>query len=287
MMVKRKKILLTTVTFTLLTFITACTDLTSVREWSGTSLEATQYNELITTYANTPERLKRYDSSPQWDEQIASRKNQAEALKLLLEVVSDYMSVLAILSSDNIVDYSKDTETLKKNLVKLNKNTASGSKQISMKTIGAAGSLVKTMLNATTKACQSRKITNIIEHANEPLQKIIGPQGDLFQIVDNDFRRDLKTEKIKINAFYKNLSRSGNPSSAAKEAVAEWQEMRLGQNEKRLNAVDAYLETLRKIAIGHQKIYDNRDSLDSKDLVKQLRTLSAELRKQIKILSQS
>lgn len=290
-MTQWKKIFLTLTMLGILTFVTACaTDLTSVHKWSSTSLEATQYNELVTTYANTPERLKRYDPSQQWDEQIDSRKSQSKALKKLLAIVSDYMSALAILSADSTVDYSKDADTLKKSIRQLNAGITPGEKQVSEETLGAAGSLVEEILNAAVKVYQAKQVANIIEHANEPLQKIIGQQGYLFQIIDKDFRRDLKIESTAIDGFYDNLSRKGNASDAAKEAMVEWKEVRLNQNAKQLKAMDAYLEVLKKIAIGHQKLYDHHKEskgLDDEYLVKQLHALVVELRKQIQILSQS
>ena len=256
----------------------SCTNLTAVREWSKTSLEATQYNEIVTTYANTPERLKRYDPSGPWDSQIALRKNQAEALKQILSVVSDYMAALATLSADSTIDYSKDVDSLTSSIGKLNAG-------ISTETLGAVGALVKTVLGAAAKAYQAKQVANIIEEANAPLQTTL--RGDLRQIVDLDFRRDLKIEKGELDRYYDSFLQTGSPSPAAKVALEEWKELRLQQNAMRVKAVDAYLVVLDKVAEGHQKLYNNRNKLDAKTLIKDLYSLVVELRKQIRILAES
>lgn len=287
-MMQRRRIFPAIIVSSILLLVTACaTDLTSVREWSSTSLEATQYDELVTTYANTPERLKRYDNSTQWDEQVALRNNQAESLKQLLAVVSDYMFTLATLSADSTIDYSKEVGTLNTNIKQLNAGISSENKRVPEETLGAAGTLVKTMLVAATKFYQAKQVAQVVEDANEPLQEIIGEQGYLYQIINEDFRRDLKTESSSIGGFYKNLSRKDNTSDAAKESMMEWKELRLIKNAKQLEAINAYLAVLNKISTGHQKLYDNRHALDAKDLVKQLHALAAELRKQIQILARS
>jgi hypothetical protein len=147
------------------------------------------------------------------------------------------------------------------------------------------GSLVKAVLGAAARAYQAKQVVSIVEQANAPLQAIL--RGELREIVAQDFRRDLMIEQTEIGGYYKNLLRTGNPSAAAREALVEWKEVRLEQNAKQLKAVDAYLEVLAKVAEGHQKLYDNRNKLDAKTLIKDLFSLVVELRKQIKILAES
>lgn len=260
--------------------VVSCTDLTAVREWSKTSLEATQYNEIVTTYADTPERLKRYDqeNSSFWDDESALRKNQAEALKQILSVVSDYMAALAILSADSTIDYGKDVDSLTTSIGKLNAG-------ISKETLGAVGSLMKAMLGAAAKVYQAKQVANIVEEANGPLQAIL--RGQLREIVNVNFRRDLRQEKGFADRYYDTPLQKHSYCLAAKVALEEWKELRLQQNAMRVKAVDAYLVVLDKVAEGHQKLYDNRNKLDAKTLIKNLYALAVELRKQIQVLAES
>lgn len=277
-MTQRRRWLLAVAASCIVILAASCTNLTAVRDWSKTSLEATQYNEIVTTYADTPERLKRYDPSKPWDIQVALRKNQAEALKQILSVVSDYMAALATLAADSTIDYGKDVDSLTTSIGKLNAG-------ISPETLGAVGSLARTMLVTGARIYQAKQVANIIEDANRPLQTVL--KGQLRQIVDKYFREDLMAEKRYIDWYYDNLVHTGSPSLAAKVALEEWKELRLQQNATRVKAVEAYLVVLDKVAEGHQKLYDNRNKLDAKTLVKDLYKLVVELQKQIRILAES
>jgi hypothetical protein len=141
------------------------------------------------------------------------------------------------------------------------------------------------MLSAAAQAYQAKEVANIVEQANDPLQKIL--QGELRDIVARDFVRDLDIEKTSIDGYYNNVLRKGSPSPAAIEALTEWKEVRLEQNAERVRAVTAYLVVLDKVARGHQELYDNRNKLDAQALTKDLFSLVTELRKQITILAKS
>ena len=100
----------------------ACTDLDAVRAWSETSVEATRFNEVVVTYAETPVRLARYDARDAttqnfWAQQQETRQAQAEALEAMLVLVSDYMSTLSALSADSTVDFSKEAESAERVLI--------------------------------------------------------------------------------------------------------------------------------------------------------------------------
>ncbi|MBL29372.1 MAG: hypothetical protein CMM50_17715 [Rhodospirillaceae bacterium] len=255
-----------------------CTDLGAVREWSSTSLEATQYNELVATYAETPARLARYDApaaASAWTEQAALRAEQAEALKTQLDVVADYMGVLATLSSDATVDYSRDTDALVASLRNLDT-------PISATTLGAVGGLMKTMVNAAAGAWRAGAVERLVEQANAPLQTILA--SELRAIVAEDFRRDLEIEAQLLDSYFKGLLRAGGGSATANAALQEWYEIRKAENRKRQTAVDTYVSVLDKISAGHQQLYDARGELDSVGLAKKLFRLAKDIRRDIRTL---
>lgn len=311
--------------------VTACADLSAVRDWSKTSFEATQYNELITTYADTPQRIKRYELwcdqtsfcktqlytknkltreeiLKLYNDQIKLRENQKEALQRILSVISDYMATLAVLSADSTVDYEKDIDSVTQAIGKLNAG-------ISQDTLGATGSLVKIILGTAAKAYQAKQVSYIVEQANPPLQTILN--SELRHIVNSNFRRELKIEKAWIDRYYDYLrqkdctltSQKGAFNEASEKhkktdinrsdiggnclpdainmSIEEWKEEHLNQNEKREKAIEAYLVILDNLATGHQKLFDNRNKLDNKKVIKDLYYLVNELNKQIKTLSQS
>lgn len=277
-LVKRKKLSLTLGVLCAILLITSCMDLKAVREWSQTSLEATQYNQIVATYADTPQRLKRYDPKPSidYDEVTKTREKQGKEITRILSVVSDYMSALAALSSDSQFDYSKDITSVTEGIQGLGTN-------ISDDQLGAVGTIVTLLGNAAAQVYQAKQVASVIEQANEPLQTIL--KGDLRTIVDSFFRQDLVQEKSWLTKYYEDLQLAGRPNQAAVVSITEWMELRSEQNKKRMNAVNAYVNILDKVSEGHQKLYDGRKKLDSEALIKKLLALSAELREQIVVLN--
>lgn len=255
---------------------TACTDLSAVREWSSTSMQAAQFNGIVATYADTPMRLALYDAdgAATYEEEAAVRAEQAKALEAQLALIADYMSALAALSADGATDYSKDVGALTKSL----KDTG----QVSSNTLGAVGKLATTLLNAATKVWQKNKVGELIEQANAPLQEIL--REELRLIVDQDFRRDLSRESLLLDTYFEPLLRFGGGSEPANAALQEWFLLRQSENARRVAALDSYLVVLDKIAEGHQKLFDERNKLDAVTLVKDLYKLAKEIRENIKTI---
>jgi hypothetical protein len=62
-----------------------CASLGAVRDFASTSSDAVQYSHLVSAYAGTPTRLKRYEPQSQWpvlDRQATERAGQRERLLL-------------------------------------------------------------------------------------------------------------------------------------------------------------------------------------------------------------
>ncbi len=266
---------------------TACTDLTAVRAWSETSVEATRFNEVVVAYADTPKRLARYDSQDAatqriWTRQGETRQAQAEALEAMLSLVSDYMSTLSTLSADSTVDFSKEVDVFSGPVKRL-ADMAGAS--VSPETLGAVDSLVKTLGDAALNRWQARKVGEVVEQANASLQTLL--RGELRTVVDTDFRRDLNIERQFLDTHFESLIRDRQTSPAAAAALDEWFLVRQAENSRRTAALDAYLEILNKIADGHQRLYEERDALAAVDLAKDLFKLVREIRDEIRIVARA
>ena len=256
--------------------LSACTALSAVREWSDTSMQAAQFNEIVTTYQDTPVRLAAYDErrAQAWNAQAEVRKAQGEALRLQLDLVAEYMGALAALSADSAADFSENVDNLTESLEE--------TRQASGATIGAVGNLVKTLLNAAAQAWQKDKVGDLVEQANDPLQSLLA--GELRTIVDKDFRGDLENEALVLDLYFEDLLANSKASPTAVAALKEWFILRKAENARRVAALDAYLGVLDKIAEGHQKLFDNSGNLDAADLAKDLFKLAKEIRKNVKQL---
>jgi hypothetical protein len=239
-------------------------------------MQAAQFNEIVTTYQDTPVRLAAYDQerADDWNSQADVRKAQADALKLQLALVAEYMGALAALSADSATDFSKDIDGLTGSLKKTG--------QASEATIGAVGGLVKTLLNAAVQAWQRDMVGDLIEQANPPLQSLLA--GQLRSIVDQDFRSDLENEALFLDLYFEDLLKRSSASPTAIAALNEWFILRKAENVRRVAGLDAYLGVLDKIAEGHQKLFDSRNDLDAVQLVKDLYKLAKEIRDNVKQL---
>ena len=267
--------------------VTACTDLTAVRAWSETSVEATRFNEVVVTYADTSRRLARYDDQDAttqriWTRQQETRQAQAEALESMLSLVSDYMSTLSALSADSTVDFSKEAEVFSASLGRLNGVTG---QSVSPETLGAVSSIATTLSDAALSGWRARKVGEVVEQANAPLQTLL--RGELRMIVDIDFRRDLDIERRFLDTHFESLIRDPATSPAAAAALDEWFLVRQAENADRTAALDAYLGILDKIAEGHQRLYDERGALDAVGLAKDLFRLVREIRDEIRIVARA
>ena len=254
--------------------LSACTDLTAVRDWSETSMEAAQFTEIVGTYADTPSRLAFYDQGAQasWQAQSGVRQEQAEALELQLSFVAEYMAALAALSADGVTQFDDDVDGLTGALGRTG--------QVSEGTLGAAGRLLTTVANAAAGLWRAGEVEDLIEEANQPLQNLL--RSELRTIVDKDFRRDLDVEAGILDRHFKDLLRVGGGSDAANAALNEWYVLRKNENARRMAAIDSYLVVLDKISEGHQKLYNNRNDLDAVRLAKDLFKLAKDIRKNVK-----
>jgi hypothetical protein len=256
--------------------LSACTDLGAVRDWAGTSLQAAQFTEVVETYADTPNRLARYDEvrAARWRELSAERDAQAKALKLQLGLVADYMATLAALADNGTASYGEDISTLTKSLQETG--------QLDSALVEAAGGIAGALENAALGFWQKREVGRLIAAANPHLQKLLA--GNLRDIVDRDFRRDLTIEGQLFELYFEDLLDAGGGSATANAALREWADLRAAENARRMAAVDAYVQVLDEIAAGHQALFDHRNDLDAKALARDLADSAQDLRDGVRVL---
>ncbi|MBI5875021.1 MAG: hypothetical protein HZB81_04125, partial [Deltaproteobacteria bacterium] len=90
--------------------LSGCADLKSIRAFSEISSESTAYTSFTDDYVKSVERQKRYQDASHYeklDEIIKEREAQRSALLAIHKGVSDYMSALGELASDEIISYDK------------------------------------------------------------------------------------------------------------------------------------------------------------------------------------
>lgn len=271
--------------------LSSCTNLEPVRQWSAASLDAAQYSEIVSVYVESPERIVPLLNEEVSREKILlqrlknlekKRESQEKALKEALSIVADYMKALSTLAAKETVDYSKDIDEAVESLKKLGKFNETE--------LGAAGSILKTVLNLAGKVYQSKIIGDTVEAANAPLQDLISENSSLYDIFDT-LQNDLNAEKNVIIKYYGDAlledQDAGQPLELVKILVAKERLEDLNLIELKKEKIQAYRKSLAAIATGHKKLYESRNDLDAKELVSNLRNSINEIRKQIDVLKQT
>jgi hypothetical protein len=251
-------------------FGTGCADLSAIQEFASISVRSAEYTGLVDRYVDSPARQKRFqpaDQQDRLDQMTRQRAAQRDRLLLRLGLVSEYMNALGKLAGDDVVDYDNGIEGLERAVVE---NKFAGDRDAD-----AFASVSRVLLRVCTDSWRKKELRTLITDSNEPFQKVVGALED---IVGQDFSRDVENEKLAMTNYYQTLIHSSS-DRAGKAALEEWQDTRLAEAGARARADSCYAQVLSRIAAGHQQLYEKRDDLGSRELVRQLRQYADELRK--------
>src|SRR6266508_740250 len=249
--------------------VSGCANLGAVRDFASTSSDAVQYSHLVSAYAGTPTRLKRYEPQSQWpelDRQTTEREGQRERLLLRQKLIQEYMDALGQLAADDLATYDNQLDTLGaavKNAKFADQNEAAAFSAVS-----------KLLVSAVTDRWRQGKLVGLIEQTEAPFQTVMGA---MVTIVEKDFGSDVANERVALDKYYTTLQREGrDPAGLA--ALAEWREMRDGQLRERESAISSYTTVLKTIAAGHHKLYESRHELSKPEIKAEIHTYTRRLK---------
>ena len=252
------------------TIIYGCANLSSIREFADISSKTAEHTKLVNDYVESPSNQRKYQPESQHQEldRIAkNRSKQKEALLLRHLLIEEYMDALGQLAADEVLTYDKEIDELGAAVEK--------GKFIEKKEAAAFSAIGKLLVKAVTDGWRQRKLKQLIDESNKPLQIVI---GSLKQIVDEGFAGDLEIEKISVQKYYRAIILDSH-DKAGITALEEWQLSKLNTINNRGKAIETYSEALLKISEGHQKLYDSRDQVSSKELLGQMSRYAKDLRK--------
>lgn len=275
------KILLS-VSLAAIVLFTACADLKSIRSFADTSADSAGYTSLSGDYLKSIEREKLYQPESQHahlENIIQMRKAQQPALLGLHKGISEYMSALGALASDETVSYDKSLDSLAGDIKK--------TKIIKDNEADAFISLTKFISKAATDLYRQKKLKQLISESNNDFQLVIAAMSG---IVGTDLVSSLANESVAVDKYYKNIvtiAANAPPQQAAVELVNDKWKERQNELEAKKQACTLYAKTLEKIGKGHQLLFDNKDKLPSKQLLDSIKSYGKEVSaiyKQIKEL---
>ncbi|HEX6775062.1 MAG TPA: hypothetical protein VF238_04395 [Methylomirabilota bacterium] len=242
--------------------VSGCVSLGAVRDFASTSSDAVQYSHLVSAYAGTPARLKRYEPQSQWpvlDRQTTEREAQRERLLLRQKLIQEYMDALGQLAADDLVSYDLVSDD---NQLDVLGNAVKNAKFDDQSEAAAFSAVSKLLVGAVTDRWRRGKVVSLIEQTEAPFQVVMGA---MITIVGTDFGSDVANERVALDKYYGTLQREGkDPAGLA--ALAEWREMREAQLRDRDSAIASYTTVLKTIAAGHHKLYESRHELSKPEI---------------------
>lgn len=265
---KLRNIVLVIISGSLL-FLCGCVNLQSIRAFSEISAESTNYTAIVQDYTKIPDRAIRYlegnaDGVALLKNIAEDRKKQQMVLLTLHKTISQYMKALGELASDEVVP-DKPWEETKKDLIAIN----DGRKHhfIEDDEIAACVNLSKLVPKMLTDLYRQQKLKGIIFKTNKDFQVIITA---LEKFVEFVYIPSLENEKAYCGNYYSGIisaAREDPPQEAAIGLLREKQFDREDAVDAKVAAARLYLDILNKIGKGHQLLYDDVNSISSKQVL--------------------
>jgi hypothetical protein len=256
--------------------LASCINLKKVNDYSSCSLESIKNFECI-DYSFTKacyesgklQRIRNAEFRLDTSKFDCSTNQLADSITLLIyNTVRGYFEGLTKLSNNELTEYHTD-----------NLATALIKARISDSTAHAYSKISTVLLHALTDEYRKKKIQQYIGEANEAI-KVLLDELD-FQLSQNLVGK-LKTQELKINNIYYGFFLETNQrdtifhsshnltadtlylkskKSYERLLVVKDYDAALAELKNKENQILCFTKGLRKIAEGHQKLYDNRNNL--------------------------
>jgi len=252
----------------LLLVLGGCANLKSIRKFSEISSESATYTAFTDDYIKSVERQKRFQDQSQYqklDKIIKEREAQRPGLLAFHKEVSEYMSAIGELASDEIISYDKSLDEMSDAIENI--RDRDGKQLFKKEQIDAFRALSKLLAKAVTDAYRQHKLKEIIELSNNDFQIVINA---LKKFIEIGYIESLYNEKVVIEKYYKKIitiAEHSPPQHAAIELVKDKFFEKNDEVGKKLIAADSYIKILDKIGKGHQLLYDNRNHISSEQLL--------------------
>lgn len=283
----------------LLTFGCA-TDPGAVKSFSALAPDASKLHSLTVAYADAPNQIEATDvlhyaatSAAETAAQVKARNEQVTQIDAVHAVLVNYMQSLGALADDSLVQTSTDTKDVTDGLTALSK--AKPSLGLTAGMITGVGDIITLLADAATAGYRQEQLTTIIGKSEGPFQKLIAAEksiisegvikelqnvkerigsAELAQVkhalqvnADAEEKKSIqpKPGDTGVNALDPKLQRSGAADIASLYLLQQAISSNLSALDLQIKAATAYATALDKISSAHTVLYNNRNSLLSKD----------------------
>jgi hypothetical protein len=259
----------------LLLIFTSCVNLKEVNSYSSKAATGIKKFEEI-GYSFTQrcfdrwqmEAIKDFDIKRETEWNCTIYKTADSIIQLLYNAINGYFDGLVSLSDNNLTYYNFDA------LRKALPAGEFGSIKIGEVEAKAYSKISGILLRAATDVYRQKKLTIYIEQANQPIQVLL---SKLQFILQKNLVDELSFKKEKLFIYYKEMSLGTSLSAYEKgKATIDYYQQLSDINQKQ-KQIDAFARGLKSIGEGHQKLYDNRTKLTSKNIKQVLLQYSSDI----------
>lgn len=233
-------------------------DIVSVQKFANLARAANEkYPALVADLYNSCVRTAQFDTNTIPSRlEIADRCDRFQQLQpgllAINQVLESYIFALGSLASDKAVVFDDEFQNLNRAV-----ETLPGVKP---QQVSAVTSIINFLVSAGVDNYRREELAKVIAKSNKDLQTTLDTQKSIF---NDDYKRLLLIESDTIDGFYreKMLQLHDNPEKLL-FIRNQWQEEKSLVSQK-LTATNDYLQILEQLGKAHQKLYDNRNRLDS------------------------
>ena len=272
----RKSLPIILISLFLSIFFYSCVSLRQINDYSLTSLAGIEKFESI-DYTFTRHCLDACLFSAMRNFEIQREEEcncdlyaTADSVTLLIyNAIKGYFSGLTHISNNQLTAYNPGT--LQKALTEGN----FGDIKIEKEQVDAYTNIYKILLRATANFYRKKKIKQYVGEANQPIQILI----EKFQfILQKNLEGELNFKMERLYVYYKEMSLNEDITDyeKGKATVDYYQQLTNINLEKEL--IDAFAKSLATISDGHQKLYDNRNKLTSKEIKELMKQYASDVK---------
>jgi hypothetical protein len=186
-------------------------------------------------------------------------KEIAPSVVLLNKALVEYMKTMGDLAADDLTSYDKKLDALA--------TAVSDGSFFNDTEVTAGKSLAKFVLDATTNFYRRKKLKTAIETRNGDVKTLTDA---LKRFVGQNYILALQDEQRQLDNYHKaniqeHQDRAGNADPLAVTSAKTMWDAERQRLQERISAAEAYVKILDNVAQGHQKLYDSRNNLDTKE----------------------
>jgi hypothetical protein len=254
--------------------LVGCINLKKVNDYSSNSIKSLKYFEEL-GYSFTRACIEKCQIEQLEKKQLqrtdcdCRNENNADSVTLkIYNAVKGYYEGITKLSNNELTNYKFDA------LSKALTEGDFGEVKINKDHVNSYAKISSILTKAVTDGYRKKKLANYIGEANDAIKVLLNALE--FNLVSNLSKR-LDSKRQRVESYYFDLFRDTNVSAYEKKKIIEEFSNSLSDLEAKKIQISSFGKGLRTIAAGHQKLFENRNKMNTKEIKELLTQYSSDL----------